>query len=218
LTTIELIDELLGEAEEDRRRIERRQNVLRALRDAGAETGQPLRTNGYTGTAAIVAARVAYGFYLRNGAYVCQPNRAFKRSDLTHLAFYSDTAIQPEVPMIIERRQNVEWTFTNVVQLQESNDALDLRLAELIETSLRTRDQGLREDEHHDVFLLTLPDAAETLLLPQRIVHHTSKHNGAAYTRKHRYVYVEALETAPTTTDELDAAQHEIEVRRRLSP
>ena len=55
-------------------------------------------------------------------------------------------------------------------------------------------------------------------MLPQRIDHDTWKHSGAAYTRKHRYVFFEAFETLPRTTDELDAAQHEIEVRRRLSP
>lgn len=44
---------------------------------------------------AVMARR---GSYLRNGAYVCKPNRAFKRPDLTHLAFYADTAVQPEVP------------------------------------------------------------------------------------------------------------------------
>jgi hypothetical protein len=213
----ELIDQLLGEAEDDRRRIERRESVLRALRDAvSGATRAPLNANGESGTAAIVAARVAYGFYLRNGAYVCQPFRAFNRDDLTHIGFYADGAIQAEIPEIVERRQNVEWTFANAAQLRETGDVLDLRLAELIEQSLRTRDQGLQEGEHHDVFLLTRAEEPETFVLPQRIVHHTWKHSGSPYTRKHRYVYLEALETSPADTDELDAAQHEIDVRRRL--
>jgi hypothetical protein len=46
----------------------------------------------------IVAARAAWPFCLQSGAYVCQPNRAF-REGLTHLGFYAEAAIQPLIPV-----------------------------------------------------------------------------------------------------------------------
>lgn len=62
---------------------------------------------------AIVAARVAYPAYLRHSAYVCQPNRAF-REGLTHLGFYTKSAIQPHVPRILRRTDPVLFTLDEV--------------------------------------------------------------------------------------------------------
>lgn len=97
----------------------------------------------------IVAARSAWPFYLDTGAYVCQPNRAF-REGLTHLGFYADSAIQPLVPRIRQHRQAVIFSEAEADALR---DAGEEELARLIEWSL---DNGTQlEGEASGVFLLS---------------------------------------------------------------
>jgi hypothetical protein len=217
MSDIALIDRLLAETEEDQRRVDRRRQSLVALRDVALSAGGPDSRAGEEGTAAVVAANIAHGFYLRNGAYVCQAFRGFNNDELSHLAFYASSKIQREVPRIVARRQNVAWSSETVAGLRSTGDQLDTRLADLIETTLRTRDQGLVEGEHHDVFLLTAPVDDQTILLSRPIPHYSWKRRGSGYTRKHRYVYVAALASDPADTDELDAGQHNLEVRRGLA-
>src|SRR4051794_25307625 len=97
-----LLDRLLAEAEEDRRRIQKREQVLRALRDSTTRSGDS-EFEVPKGTAAIVAATVAHGFFLRNDAYVCQPYRSFNNNELSHVGFYADQKIQREIPKVIAR-------------------------------------------------------------------------------------------------------------------
>ena len=214
----EIIRELIEDAEQDRTRIERREQTLRALLSAlgGSGNGEsPATSELSTEIVVIVAAQTAYAFYHRHAAYVCQPYRRFNRSGITHLGFYSNTKIWPEIPLIEDRRQAVGWTYENAERLRATGDDADAKLANVIEGSLRSHERN--EGDEHDVFLLTpADDTSGTLTLPQPIEHYTSRHNWSAWTRKHRYVLLEALRTLPETTDDLEAAQHEIELRLRL--
>ena len=54
----------------------------------------------------IVAARQAYDEYLRYSAYICQPDRSF-RPGLTHMGFYRHKQIEPLIPAIIARRDDI---------------------------------------------------------------------------------------------------------------
>jgi len=56
----------------------------------------------------IVAGRTAYPDYLLSSCYVCQPGRAF-RGDPTHLGFYFDREIKPEIARIVHRRDHVRF-------------------------------------------------------------------------------------------------------------
>jgi hypothetical protein len=57
----------------------------------------------------VVAAKVAWGEYLKYAAYVCQPDRSF-REGLSHFGFYFKAHIQTDVPKIIDWTPNVVFT------------------------------------------------------------------------------------------------------------
>jgi hypothetical protein len=175
---------------------------------------RPSRGNGDGSSAArdvvIVPANTAYGFYHRHHAYVCQAWRAF-RENVTHLGFYTRGALQAEVPRILARRQNVEFTEGNADRLRATGDATNVAVADLILRTLGFHDR-VRGDLQ-DVFLLTPPDDRQTTVLPHAISHDT-KGRGSAWVQRQRYVSLANLRRAPKTTAELET----LESGRALTP
>ncbi|MEV1059205.1 hypothetical protein AB0I92_18270 [Micromonospora chalcea] len=142
----------------------------------------------------VVPARNAWGLYQSTRAYVCQAGRSFQPVD--HLAFYSQRQILPEVPKILFRLDNVDWTVGEVNRLRATGERRDALLADIIEVS---RKQGWTEGRYQ-VFGLTAPGSAGHLTLPTPIPHH-SRGRGSAFTQGQRYVVRDRLRRARSTAD-----------------
>jgi hypothetical protein len=152
----------------------------------------------------IVAARHAYPEYRDIGAYICQPGRSF-RDGLKRMGFYYGGAIQPEIPAIRYRRDNVIFSSENTADLRHQGNAMDAELATLIE---RLTADGLRTSgQPYQVFLLSPADDAETLHLahPIRNTKVDRKGNPWAWTLGQGYARSTVLERNPPTTSELEA-------------
>lgn len=138
----------------------------------------------------VVAARQAWPLYLACHAYVCQAGRTFRTVD--RIAFYTDREIKQHLPGILHRRDNVEWTPEEANRLRQSPEALDRRIATVIDHS---RSAGW-SDGRYQVFLLTRPGDPGHRELVSPLAN-----RGSAFTRGQRYVSLRALETAKTTAD-----------------
>lgn len=125
---------------------------------------------------------------------MCQPGRTFQSVD--HLAFYADGAIQAEVPAIVDRIDNVDWSPAGENHLRSTGAARDLQIANVIAIS---RAQGW-DQGRYQVFLLTGPGdpGHRTLRAP---VPHTSSGRGIAYTQRQRYVVLDTLRGASSTAN-----------------
>lgn len=147
----------------------------------------------------IVAARSAWPFYLRTGAYVCQPNRAF-REGLTHLGFYAESAIQPLVPRIREHRPAVLFTRDEAKALRNAGDE---EVARLIEWSLGNGTHV--EGESYGVFLLSPADSDETVKLDAPVVNDNTTATGKpwAWTLGQRYTSIDRLASGVRLTSQL---------------
>jgi hypothetical protein len=133
----------------------------------------------------VVAARFAYPEYLRRGAYVCKPERAF-RSALTHLGFYANSTIQPHVPRIRYREDLVAFTDEEAAARRGGSDN-DRLVGEVIVALL---DDGTREEgKQYQVFLLSGPEGPDTVRLAQPIANDTVTESGRpwAWTMHQRY-------------------------------
>jgi hypothetical protein len=152
----------------------------------------------------VVAARDAYPEYRRMAAYACQPGRAF-REGIRRMGSYYGGAIQREVPLIRDRRDNVTFSSDNAAALRATADPLDIELAALIE---RLLDEGPRvPDQQYQVFLLSPhADDEQTLRLAQPVKNTTKDHKGKtwAWTMGQRYTQSSILEQGPATTGELE--------------
>jgi hypothetical protein len=151
----------------------------------------------------VVAARHAYPEYLRTASYTCQPGRAF-REGVTRMGFYYSGAIQPEVPLIRHRRDNVTFSGDNVVALRETGEPFDAELAALIPLLL---DTGSRvPGQLYQVFLLSPADDEATLRLAAPIKNTTTDHKGKpwAWTMGQRYTQSGVLAQGPKSTTELE--------------
>jgi len=99
----------------------------------------------------VVSGPGALPLYERSRAHVARAGRAFP--GVEYLAFRVDGAIAPEIPRVLLRRDNVEWTERGAIRLRRTRDPWDRRIAETIEASLGDgRNEGRRQ-----VFLLTAP-------------------------------------------------------------
>lgn len=152
----------------------------------------------------IVAARNAYPEYLRTGAYVCQAGRSFKVG-VNRMGFYTNKAIQPEIPMIRHRRDNLELSVEHATALKASGDKTDGEVGRLIEELLENSPR--QSGEAFQVFLLTSPEDEETLHLGKPIRNTTTDHRGQpwAWTLGQRYLRSDLLGERPETTTQLDA-------------
>ncbi|MES0834701.1 hypothetical protein [Nocardiopsis tropica] len=100
----------------------------------------------------VVSAPGALFLYERCRAHVTRAGQAFAGVD--RMAFRVDDMIAPDLPRVLLRRDNVEWTERGAIRLRRTRDPWDRRIAEVVEDSLVTgRDGGRRQ-----VFLLTGPD------------------------------------------------------------
>ncbi|WP_433283639.1 hypothetical protein [Micromonospora sp. CA-244673] len=142
----------------------------------------------------VVPARDAWGLYQSARAYVCQPGRSFQPVD--HLAFYSQRQIHPEVPKILFRLDNVDWTAGEVNRLRTTGLTRDAQLADIIETSWK---HGWTEGRYQ-VFGLSAPGSAGHLTLPAPVPHH-ARGRGSAFTQGQRYVVRDRLRRASSTAD-----------------
>jgi len=140
----------------------------------------------------VVAARMAYPEYIKHAAYICQPNRSF-REGLTHLGFYTDSAIQREVPMVEGREFAVPFTRTEIDRRRQTRNSVDGRIATLIETLLES--DSRQEGSEYQVFLLSDRNSPATVKLPAPIMNDQRDVNDqpVAWTMGQRYVALEQL-------------------------
>lgn len=142
----------------------------------------------------VIPARDAWGLYQAVRAYVCQAGRSFQ--PVEYMAFYSQRQIHPEVPRILFRLDNVDWTLGEVNRLRGTGQARDSQLADIIETSWK---HGWTEGRYQ-VFGLSAPGAAGHLTLPSPVPH-PGRGRGSAFTQGQRYVVRDRLRRASSTAD-----------------
>jgi hypothetical protein len=146
----------------------------------------------------VVPASEAWPFYLEQGAYICQPGRFFRQ--VSHVSFYANAAIQPEIAKILEHLDHVRWTPEEIGRRMSTGDPHDEHIARIIKES-RTR--GWDQDEYQ-LFLLTSPDsegqAKGHLTLPGPVPQQR-RGRGSAWVRRQRYVALNALKDASTVAD-----------------
>lgn len=142
----------------------------------------------------VVAAKDAWPLYERCRAYVCQAGRTFRPID--RIAFYADREIKQDVPRVLHRRDNVEWTAEETARLRASDDRHDRKIAEVIEQSRPTGWTGGR----YQVFLLTREGDPAHRRLPGPLPHKETG-RGSAFTQRQRYLSLHSLELAMSTTD-----------------
>ena len=142
----------------------------------------------------VVAARNAWALYEQVYAYVCQPGRAFRTVD--RIAFYAGREIKKDVPKVLHRRDNVEWTPDEADRLRKSDDRFDRKIAQVIDVARTTNWTG----GLYQVFLLTRPsDPAHRQL--SACLPHGGNGRGSAFTQRERYVSLHSLELAESTED-----------------
>ncbi len=139
----------------------------------------------------VVAAGSAYSFYyLKWNAYVCQPNRTFRR--VKRIAFYTEKYVQVEIPVILEE---------SIAQVVSRSGIDDLRsqgrpkMAKFVERMLA--EESDRDGSRVDIYLLSEPDSDKTLRLASPLRHNPK----GAYTPGHRYTSEEKLRVAKSTED-----------------
>lgn len=150
----------------------------------------------------IVAAAVAWDEFVANGMYICQPERSF-RPGLKYLGFYHSGQIEAKVAKILDqRRESIRFDESTVATLRQGSP-IDQRIADAVETSLRT---GPRGAGPYRVFVLsrTAEEGLVELAQPIKNVGKSSAGKTTAWTQGQRYTILSRL-TAPGvfTTDDL---------------
>jgi hypothetical protein len=164
---------------------EREEFLLRELQAMLAEEGLVSLAHDVV----VVPARDAWPEYGKFHAYVCQPKRAFQ--GVRRLAFYTNGAIQPLVPTILETRDEVQF------EPGINAGALGALVDRMLDAGVRERGQ------FYKVMLLSAPDDSRTLKLERRIENDLTAGSGrtTAFTQNQRYVAEEKLRKARTTSD-----------------
>ena len=148
--------------------------------------------------AVIVSGSKAWPFYEQYGAYICAPGRYFRK--VSHVGFYADSAVQPEVPKVLERIDSVDWVPEEIGRRMSSGTERDRQIAEIIKNG---RAFGWTDDSYQ-VFLLTQPGTEGqsrghvTLDGPLRRVR-TGR--GSAWVRRQRYAAVARLQSVDSLGD-----------------
>jgi hypothetical protein len=190
------IDELLsGEKNEKEVISEREEFLLRELQ-------KMLIAEGLIGSSKevlVIPARQAWEFYKQHHVYSCPSGRAFQ--PVKYIAFYSGNEIRPLVPKILD-----EPSDPVIVERGKYQG----RLGEVVNEMLDRYEKGtlpagwdLGPGRHLKVFLLSAPDATETIKLTQPIINDLTSSNGQriAFTQNRRYVSLEALRKAKKTSE-----------------
>ena len=150
----------------------------------------------------IIPARKAIIDYARYSCYICQPRRTFKIS--SHLGFYYQNKIDKTIPAIlgyideiILKNLNANSEITNTIAKEETFQ----RLIKLKDDLQKQRDYRLDEDQK--VVILTEPNDERTTVLSDDIRNDKTSESGriVAFTQNQRYVSLEKLKTASTTTE-----------------
>jgi hypothetical protein len=141
----------------------------------------------------VVPARNAWSLYQDCRAYVCQPGRTFRA--IERIAFYADREIKQDVPAVLHRRDNVEWSPDEAGRLRASCDRHDRKIANVIDRSKEIWTAG-----RYQVFLLTSPGDTRHRQLPAALPH-DGWGRGSAFVQRQRYVSLHSFETAETTAD-----------------
>lgn len=158
----------------------------------------------------IVAAASAYPAYERASAYVCQPDRRFRKG-ITHLGFYAEGEIKPEVARILHHwgsESPILFTRDNAEALRSSGGVPEAALADVIEAFLDMPQERDREGLEWQVFVLSGRAAKDTVRLTHPIKNTTRTRDGRrpwAWTLAQRYAHLDALRAGPKTTSALDA-------------
>lgn len=142
----------------------------------------------------VVPAKDGWPLYRAHFAYVCQPGRAFRAVE--RIAFYADREIKPDIPAVLHKRDNVDWTIDEAHRLGESDDKNNRKIAEII---VGSKAMGWTAGRYQ-VFLLTRHPDPRHRRLPTAVPHAGSG-PGSAFVQRQRYVSLHALETAATTAD-----------------
>ncbi|MFN8150294.1 MAG: TIR domain-containing protein [Solirubrobacterales bacterium] len=169
-----------------------------AIKEIDWEPSAPTRRRSTSGDTLIVAGRRAYPDYLLSSSYICQQGRSF-RNEVGRMGFYAERAIKPEIPQIIDRRDNVEISPEHAALLEARGRAFDVEYAALIRRCL---DPTVRWATQRDIgakyqfFLLTDPDTEETVVLDHPIWHDGK----SAWVQAQRYADLSDLRAASDTT------------------
>lgn len=169
--------------------------VNRICRVAGLLNVRPQAADSIS---VIVPAREAWPFYEKYGAYICKPGRYFRQ--VSHIGFYSDSAIQREVPKVLERIDRVAWTPEDIGRGMSSGDDRQKRIAEIIKHG---RELGWTEDEYQ-LFLLTKPNAeglSKGHVTLKAVLPRQRNGKGSAWVQRQRYVAVATLQSAQKLGD-----------------
>lgn len=145
-----------------------------------------------------VAAEVGIAMYERVSAYVCPQSRTF--APVRYLGFYSEQAILPFFPRILNRLVPSRWSRDEVERLRQTGDPTDRLLAAAMGYGLRN---GWESGGQFQVFILSERSSVETLAKPGGVpIEHLRRGRGSAFVHAHRYFTRSAL-MAATTTDQL---------------
>lgn len=176
------IDEMLGDKYEVVS--EREAYLLRELQNMLAAEGLLPNSNDVV----VVAARNAWPEYNDFHAYVCQPNRPFQQ--VARIGFYSKGVIYPLIPKIIAAHDEVE------MRKGLHKGPLGALVDHLVETGKRPEGGSFK------VLLLSSPDSPDTVHLRAPIPNDKKSKTGkpTAFTMGQRYVSLEALKDAKTTS------------------
>ncbi|WP_245545398.1 hypothetical protein [Halomicrobium katesii] len=146
----------------------------------------------------VVGTRRAWDEYHTYDHYFCQPNRSFK--PVSHLAFYKDGEIKPEVPKVTGAAESItldEGTIRDHPKLSRSQEQSLLQAVE----KMRENESERYGDTQKVLFLK--PDL--NLERPVQNDKTASDSNRTvAFVQGHRYVSLSTLRDNPSYTTELE--------------
>lgn len=181
------IDQAIDEILDDSREVvsEREAYLMRELQEMLLAEGLLANENDVV----IVAARNAWPEYQATAAYICQAARSFQQ--VQRMGFYTAGQIFSLIPKIDDVYDNVE-----MISGQHEG-----RLGQLVDQLVKAKLR--QEGAVHNVFLLSPPDSPETVKLEKEIRNDKKSKSGknAAFTMGQRYVSLDALKGATTTSD-----------------
>jgi hypothetical protein len=121
------------------------------------------------------------------------------------MGFYYDRAIQPEIPLILDRRDHVVFSTDTIRRLRATAGPFDVELAAAIECLLHSTPPR-KEGFPYQVFLLSPPGGRDTIRLDRPVENTDEDYNGryTAWTMGQRYAFSSALRQNPRTTTELE--------------
>lgn len=151
----------------------------------------------------IVAAGLALADYHTHGAFICQPHRSFE--PCARLGFYTQGAIAPYVPRIMDQVDNVVLSEQEVRRRPDLVASTRQRLLELIESFRATGQPLPRMGGPAKVVFLTPADSPQTVRLLQPVKNDLTTPDGrpVPLTMSQRYVSFTRLSQNPLTTTDL---------------